>query len=1496
MALQTDLSRSPYYDDFAVDKNFYRVLYRPGTAVQTRELNQMQTILQDQIDKFGRHIFTEGSVIEGCSFTFDKNYDYVKINDAYSNGTAIANISDFQSRYVYNTNGLTAIIVNTASGFSARDPDLNTIYIKYNNVGTFPNGSIQNIFSNNEVLVLSGNTDPANTTSIVGNITVATVIASTGKGYAFTTTQGVIFQKGFFVNVRPQTLIVSKYSNSPNNISIGFNSIENIVTPEADTSLLDNAAGAPNYAAPGAHRLQLIPTLYTAVTTEATSNTSFFSLVDFKDGVPVSIKDTAEYAALGKQLAKRTYETNGNYIVSPFLLSTSAKNADDVNYHDYVNLLSSRGIGYVEGYRVEYVNNNRINLRKGTDTELISQQTLSANYGNYVYVKEFCGDFDSENIATVELHGNAYKTAVSGREYLGVAHGTAKIGEAIVKGVAYESGIIGTADAVYRLYLTGIIMDNGQNFANVKSIIRYNGAVRAVADIIPTKNATLDADISSVQEPMLNTLIFPMGQSAVKPDGITAASYVYRNKATSSIQTTGIMTSNLPSPVDGSGAEQFNVSGDPISRAEAESFVVIPTANAVSTVKSGNITASSGATTITATSSPHFDTEYRSGDMIRINGEYYEIASVDSASQITLKTGLETSVSANAHYKAFISGIPIDFTQPNRSISISGSTATYTLGDTLLTTLSTAIYHDIKRTNAISIKKNIVKNAFVKINCKTHPNGNGAIFPTWSLGLGDVQKINGIYISNVEDTYANSTNAPDSSSGFIFEDNQSENVYGYSYIRLKTGSTGVLSAKSTMLIDLNLFTHDRSQGVGFFTANSYPIDDVNLANTTAITTAEIPKVVSRKNITYDLRDCVDFRPFVQNVSTVTQNEASASVNPVNVGLDILPAGSYLPSPDSNWSADVVHYLPRKDLAVIDIKGQFKIVEGVSNARPSPPVKPTGTMALGIITIPPYPSLTPRQAKLLDRYDYSITTKITQNKRYTMQEIGTLAQRIDNLEYYTSLNLLEQSTSNMLVKNDTTGLNRFKNGMLVDPFNGHDVGDTLDPNYNISISKGELRPRFAQRQEVFDYDPELSVNTVQVGPYVMLNYKQVGWIAQNYASKVRNCVEGNIFVYKSSVTLTPNYQTSPSLKDTPTVSDTLDLASNWINLKKAWGTQWGNWETVPNSSKSTPSVGDKTETSRQTDAQGNVYKTFNQKTTTTTTTKQTTTGTILDLTAPKTTDIKLGEFVTDVSIMPYIQSARIKFSATGLKPGARLYAYFNNIDVTGWCMLTDLYFTVGSREYIAGGGAPLKVGNDGTIYGYFLIPPSQFQAEELTFMLCDVDNLTTKFNNITTQAIGTYYASKLSVGKGQATLRTRDVVLSSHEVYDEKEIKTTTTDNNVTLEVEQGPKIEPVINIFNDNRVTNNITNNITNHITENHTTVTNVVNNTSVVNNNTVVTPTTVTETKDVSDYTASAWESSGGGIESAYGDEDDDGDDDDCSCEGEDDDDDDDDDDDGDE
>ena len=67
--LQTDLNVAPFYDDFNANNQYYRILFRPSTAVQARELTQIQTILQNQISTFGSSIYKDGSIIEGCTFT-----------------------------------------------------------------------------------------------------------------------------------------------------------------------------------------------------------------------------------------------------------------------------------------------------------------------------------------------------------------------------------------------------------------------------------------------------------------------------------------------------------------------------------------------------------------------------------------------------------------------------------------------------------------------------------------------------------------------------------------------------------------------------------------------------------------------------------------------------------------------------------------------------------------------------------------------------------------------------------------------------------------------------------------------------------------------------------------------------------------------------------------------------------------------------------------------------------------------------------------------------------------------------------------------------------------------------------------------------------------------------------------------------------------------------------------------------------------------------------
>ena len=52
-----NLNVAPYFDDFTDTNNFVKELFRPGFAIQARELTQLQSVLQNQIERHGSHIF-----------------------------------------------------------------------------------------------------------------------------------------------------------------------------------------------------------------------------------------------------------------------------------------------------------------------------------------------------------------------------------------------------------------------------------------------------------------------------------------------------------------------------------------------------------------------------------------------------------------------------------------------------------------------------------------------------------------------------------------------------------------------------------------------------------------------------------------------------------------------------------------------------------------------------------------------------------------------------------------------------------------------------------------------------------------------------------------------------------------------------------------------------------------------------------------------------------------------------------------------------------------------------------------------------------------------------------------------------------------------------------------------------------------------------------------------------------------------------------------------
>ena len=126
---------TPYFDDFDEAKKFLRILFRPGYAVQTRELTQLQTILQNQITRFGNHVFEEGAMVIPGQVSFDKTIGYVKLNNLNGSSQQISTfLSEFEGTNITGqTSGVRAQVIKAVA---ATGGDPHTLYVKYLDSGT----------------------------------------------------------------------------------------------------------------------------------------------------------------------------------------------------------------------------------------------------------------------------------------------------------------------------------------------------------------------------------------------------------------------------------------------------------------------------------------------------------------------------------------------------------------------------------------------------------------------------------------------------------------------------------------------------------------------------------------------------------------------------------------------------------------------------------------------------------------------------------------------------------------------------------------------------------------------------------------------------------------------------------------------------------------------------------------------------------------------------------------------------------------------------------------------------------------------------------------------------------------------------------------------------------------------------------------------------------------------------------------------------------------
>lgn len=1349
MTLETNLNESPYFDDFEEAKNFHRVLFRPGYAVQARELTQLQTILQNQVERFANEVLVNGTVVSGVSLTTNR-VNWVRIKDRDANNTLV-----IEENFLTSTGALAnAIVVGETSGMIGRlvafkqgteqaFPNASTIYVDYVNSGS---NNTTKAFLDNETLVVknySSNAFIAAATSYSSN--------STGVGLKVSSTDGIIYHKGTFIRTGPQSTIAGRYTTVPN-VNIGFETKESLVNSYEDSSLYDNASGSTNAGAPGADRLKLSPVLTTRPLGSSNTET-FFTVSTLNDGQLTSkIKDTT-YSDIGDYIDTKFFETNGNFAVEPFNIRIREHLKNSTNLGRYTSadggdankLVASieDGLGYVGGKRTKLHAPVPITINKATEVETNESTVIGQAIGSYVVCDELAGQFDVQGLRGVYLYDTAHK-AVSSTTYATTGLSGQSIGTAYVRGVQYNSGDGASPTGQYRIYISNINMASGHSFSEVRSVIMnsQNGQ-KAFADVV------LESGDAKLKDASLSGLVFPFAQSGTKTlrnkDNAVETQFVFRNESTVTFATGG--TATVASNTAHSGGTNVMNDTGTLTTPDEKNIVIVATSTAETGNLAGTISAVSttdGVATVTGTSTT-FQDQYVVGDMITFNSESAVITEIESQtslkcqnddSQLTDGSGLSYN-----HKMSIPNGKVFDLanrgtivsTSTQHSISLFGST-----GVTLTGTFTASVLYNTLRTDAIPAAKVINKNKFVKVTTSTHSAGvNGP----WSLGVSDVTKIRKVYKAASGVT----TSSEDVTSHFILDDGQKDTHYATSRLIKKSTSSLDLSS-SELLVELDYFGRDISNGTGFLCMDSYPIDDTDPDASDKMATADVPLFISpTSGKIYDLRDSIDFRPYTTEVITPAAAYTSAPNNPgIGSVFSIASTGAHTPTPDENFQTAVQYYLPRKDRVVLSSEGTFEITQGVPSRLPRVPEEKASSMTLAILDVPPYPSLSPYVAKAKNRSDYQVRVNVENNRRYVMADIRTLDRRLKNVEYYSSLNALELSARNKQIFNGS-GLDRFKNGFLVDNFVGHNVADTTREGYRAAIDKrkGLLRPTFQKNYIEFESSATgLVSNEITTVPgrasdeTYSLNYTSVEYVSQPFATKQRNPVQELTFNWTGEVNLFPSMDNATDVNTLPDVQIDFDgMYDSFVELANrtgVTGTDWGGWETTNT---------DTDVNNRNTAGGGRVV-------TTTTQTDQIRNGVTTTI-SPAIQSFDLGTRTTNVAIRDYMRSKTIKFQGIRMRPNTRVWPFFDGEDVTA-------YVTPSNENYANTGsvGSELVTDNNGNVFGHFTIPNDdnlKFRIGSREFQLLDVDDPLRYADIVTTSAKSEYTSVPLDVDQQKSIM-------------------------------------------------------------------------------------------------------------------------------------------------
>lgn len=543
---ETNLKISPYFDDFDSSKNYHKVLFKPGYSVQTRELNTLQSTLQDQIEKFGQHVFKDGSLVIPGNVNYDLTAKAVLIQPLINGVNVENNLSALIGKTLTGSSSGVKASVTGVLTQEESEKDTTTLYVSYNYGGIEENGVQLKEFKNNEVLLDKDENPVAVTT--VQNATAYT-------GSTVNINSGVYFVRGFFVEVLSQKIILDQYSVKPT-YKVGLQIIESVVTADEDSSLYDNSLGTTNYASPGADRLKIELKLVKQ-NILVTENSNFIELLRFENGKITQQADAYQsaYSQLEKNLARRTYSNHGSFTTQPYTIkirealndgtNNGVYNVNEISYdgrtivneipagvsttnigsneytdgttkyilgQDYYAIELSEGKAYVEGFEVLNERKQYTLVPKPRKTQFLNNQGAVLQIGSYIKTSAVTGsaafgtnlllkDVDDTEIGIAKLIGvvknRLYVAEVSVYENLYVDEVTGLSNGNFVRGSVsgatgfIESVTISGSDKIVKLrQVTGSFVSTDKFESSSGTIISVSNVTRGKLENVRTLSAT----------------------------------------------------------------------------------------------------------------------------------------------------------------------------------------------------------------------------------------------------------------------------------------------------------------------------------------------------------------------------------------------------------------------------------------------------------------------------------------------------------------------------------------------------------------------------------------------------------------------------------------------------------------------------------------------------------------------------------------------------------------------------------------------------------------------------------------------------------------------------------------------------------------------------------------------------------------------------------------------------------------------------------------------